>query len=88
MAEMGEVVAEATNRKEVGEVGRILFAGSVVAPDPSTWERDGDSGSAVGMGMFVAAGGFGMETDGQILVVGVEVPKYTLIAGNVRGREA
>ena len=32
-AEVGEVVVEATNRIEVGEVGRMLFAGLVVVPD-------------------------------------------------------
>jgi hypothetical protein len=82
----GEVV-EATNRIEVGEVGRTLFVGFAVVPDPWMWERDVDFDDVADMVMCVVEGGFGMVIDGQILVVGVEVPMSTLIVDIVRGRE-
>lgn len=72
-----------TNRIEVGEVGRTLFVGLV--PGPWMWERDGDFGGVVGMETRVE-GGFGMESDGRIPVVGVEARMCTSIVGIVLGR--
>jgi hypothetical protein len=81
---MGEGVVGVTNRIEVGEVGRTLFVGLVVVPDPWMWERGGDFGGVVGMEIRVE-GGFGMESDGRIPVVGVEARMCTSI-GSVLGR--
>lgn len=76
----------ATNRIEVGEVGRKLFVGLVVVPDPWMWEHGVGFDGVADMEMCVE-GGFGMESDGQIPVVGVEVPTSTLVVGSVRGME-
>lgn len=79
---------EATNRIEVGEVGRMPFAVLVVVPDPWMWECGVGFGDVADRENCVVMVDFGRGIDARIRVVGEGVPTSTSIEDNVRGMEA
>jgi hypothetical protein len=85
--EVGEVVVEATNRIEVGAVGRMPFAVLGIVPDSWMLECDVGFGDVADRENCVVMVGFDMGIDAQIRVVGEEVRTSTSIVDNVRGME-